>query len=309
MTQKTQEKGLIGFDALGASAKVACVSLGAVALSLMPHEGRTQSATEAQSFANKMQISMADGELREIYGTRYRASGPTQALAVLSSEFATLAVVEGRLSVDELSAKPGQALVTPITSRTTQRFAFDAMRLSATLRPEWIASVGPQLNALVKAQKRRRFWGLLEPTGVNATSPVPNVIENVRQSYLSQPAIVQLRRQSLGNQTTLTGLTAQKFVDAVKGRDVDTIAALIDPYPFTDAKDEAAAWQAARRAFAGRLLEDAPLVDAISTGALEDGTLELGQYRLRPSSGSGGFIIHMVARDGAAFIASVEPLS
>jgi hypothetical protein len=133
----------------------------------------------------KRQVTMADGERQTFFGISYVAHGPTKAIAVLSSEFATVAVVEGALSVDNVSANAGQALVTPIEGRKTERLAFDAARLSATLRPEWVATAGPALEALAKSQRGKRFWGMLEPTGVNATSPTPAAIENVRQSYLS----------------------------------------------------------------------------------------------------------------------------
>jgi hypothetical protein len=259
-------------------------------------------------WATKMRITMRDGEVREIYGTSYRAKGQTEALAVLSSEFATLAVIGGSLAVDELVAKPGQALVTPISRRRTERFAYDAARLSATLRPEWVATARPALNAIASNQKRAQFWGFLETTDVNATSPAPVYIEDVRQSYLAHPAIVQLRRRAGGSASLLSSLTAQKFVDAIKDKDAETLAAVIDPYPFTDASNDTEVWQRARHGFATRLLDDTVMASALRTGTLEN-SYQQNAYFVRPPSGTGSFIIHVVARDGAAFIASVEPLS
>ncbi|MEI9905451.1 MAG: hypothetical protein WDN06_17050 [Asticcacaulis sp.] len=105
----------------------------------------------------------------------------------------------------------------------------------------------------------------------------------------------------------LDSLTAQRFVAAVAAKDTASVAALLDPKPFTDASGDPDAWQGARSDFAGRLTAQPGLSDTIATlhmgpdpdnaGAwiLDNGTWSL--YRLR-----------IVTRDRAAYVAALEAL-
>jgi hypothetical protein len=296
------------------------ILLAATALTILAMAGQTQAQTASPSnqpsllpnpptsapWAPKMQITMRDGEVRQIYGTSYRAKGPTQALAVLSSEFATLAVISGTLAVDQLVAKPGQALVTPISGRRTERFTFDAARLSATLRPEWVNTSHEDLNKLAVHQRRNNFWGLYEATGVNVTSPTLPAIEAVRATYLTQPAIVVLRQEARGNLGTLATATMARFARAIGEKDIQTIAALIDPYPFTDASDDPSVWQAARIGFAQSVVADEPLAIAVAQGTSPTG--ELNTFLVGSKDGK-SYRLTLVERDRVLFVASVETQS
>jgi hypothetical protein len=249
----------------------------------------------------KRQVTMADGERQTFFGTSYVAHGPTKAIAVLSSEFATVAVVEGALSVDQVSAVAGEALVTPIEGRKTERFAFDASRLSATLRPEWVATAGPALDALAKSQRGKRFWGMLEPTGVNANAPISRQAEAIQASYLNNDAIMDVRRRAGGDLAKLQRMTTERFIAAVISGDSKTAAALLDPKPFTDVSSDSDAWQAARLAFAQRNTTNPELAASLA-GPLTTETSD-GRFLVNNK-----FRISTVQRNRAVFISALEAL-
>lgn len=248
----------------------------------------------------KQWLTLTDGESRELYGATYTARGPVQAVAILSSEMATVAVVEGILASGKQRAGPGEALVTPVVGKT-QRFAYDAARLKPTLRPEWLATAAAPLDAIAAQQKRAKFWGRLEPAGVNAAAPISPAVESVRQSYLANATITDLRRRAGGNMERLAPLTAQAFTTAIAQGDTRAVAALIDPKPFTDTGAGAESWQPARDAFATRLTGDGALKAAFGSGESAVDPANAAAYI------AGGYRITLIKRDSALFVASVEP--
>lgn len=244
-------------------------------------------------------VKLAAGEEADAWGTVVTARQPAVLLLSLSSELATVAVLDGVVTQGRLKARPGEALVTPLDSGRTQRLQFDARRLIATLPPEWAADAGQPLDIVAARQARQRYWGLLEPAQVNASAPVPPAMEAVRSSYLSHDAIAVLRREAAGNPQTLASLTAKRFAAALAAHDARTVSALIDPKPFTDTGASSVAWQSARDAFAMRLTADAALTSAMTTepAAVPDDqtAFDAGSYRIR-----------IVPRDRAMFVAAVE---
>lgn len=254
--------------------------------------------------AQRQLVIMTAGEQRELFGTSYRAVEPARAVVVLSSEMVTAAVLEGTLEQGGITAQAGEALVTPIESNRTRRYGFDARRLAVSLPPQWAAEAGAPLARLAERQRRRAFWGLIEPVGVNATAPVAPEAEAFRSSYLANDTVLALRREAGGDRRQLATLTVQRFTSALAAGDAGTIANLIDPLPFTRASEDPAVWLPARRRFATELAADRTLADALAAGitAAGDGTdtaiFEAG----------GTFRIALVQRDRALFIAAVEPL-
>ena len=247
-------------------------------------------------------LRLADGETDQLLGVTYRAHGPVQAVVVLSSEFATVAVIDGRLDGGGQVAGAGEALVTPVERGRTRRFVYDAERLRLTLNPEWLATAGEPLQRVAERQRRARFWGRLEPVEVNATAPVSPVLENVRAGYLANEAVAQLRRDSQGDRQRLAALTAARFARALAGGDAAVVAALIDPQPFTDTGATPPEWQGARMDLARRLTSDRALVQAMGAtpepDAAQPDSFLVGRYRMT-----------LVARDRAVFVASLEPQS
>lgn len=260
------------------------------------------SAEEAAS-AGRQLIKLADGENTTLFGGGYRARGTTMALVSLSSELVTVAIVSGELGQGKLVARAGQALVTPIDGTATRLFGYDAARLAATIPPQWAGDAAAPLAQLAAAQKRAKFWGLVEPAGINAAAPTSPQVEAVRQSYLGNATVVALRQAAQGNPQTLAGLTATRFAEALAAGNAAAVADLIDPKPFTDTGADAGAWQAARLSFAQKLTGDATLKAAMAAvpaaAAAAPGAFDV----------AGAFRIQLVARDRAMFVATVEPLS
>lgn len=264
------------------------------AIALLMASGAAHAEAPTRQF-----IKLAAGESATLYGTNYNATAPSIAIVALSSELVTVAVIDGAIADGKQVAMAGQALVSPIDGTGSRRFGFDARRLAATLPPAWAGDAAAPLDRIAARQKRARFWGLLEPVNLNASAPGAVPIEAVRQSYLANAVIAGLRRGAKGNPQALARLTATTFADAVARRDTDTVAALLDPKPFTDSNATAADWQAARTLFATRLTRDAALVAALGTSpaavASDQTAFDVGGYRIK-----------VVPRDRAMFVQSVE---
>lgn len=268
-----------------------------LALSI-PAGGKTVELSSARQL-----LRLASGETAEIGGLSYSAQTSTIALVSTSSELVTIAVISGQLAQGTAVASGGQALVTPIEGHDTQRFGFDAARLAASLPPQWQGDAAEPLRQLAARQKRSKFWGLIEPAGVNASAPTGPQMETVRQSYLGNNTIIALRRAAQGQPKALAGLTVKRFAEALAAGDAATVADLIDPKPFTDTGTDPAAWQAARLAFAQRLTGDAALKAAMAAPA-QAATDKSGGF-----DAGGAFRIQLVTRDRAMFVTAVEPLS
>lgn len=247
------------------------------------------------------------GETVTVHGLTYKATRDGVAYVSLSSEYVSVAVLSGRLKSGRVSATAGDILVTPIEGTRAERFMFDGAKLEQTMSPDLLPEAAPLLTPIVARQKRQRFFGLIEPVGLNADSPAPPAIENVRRDYLSPDIVVDLRHQAGGDPAKLNDLTAHRFIAAVAAKDTDSVAALLDPKPFTDASRDPGAWRNARAGFAGQLVTQPGLADQLANvnltpdpqnpGAwiVDNGTWSL--YRLR-----------IVDRDRAAYVGSLEAL-
>lgn len=261
----------------------------------------------AQTAAAEPLLHFKAGETIQVHGLSYQGLRDGVAYVSLSSEYVSVAVLSGKLKARHAAAKAGDILVTPIEGKTAERFMFDAARLGQTLSPDAQAEAQALLQPIVARQKRQRFFGLIEPVGLNAQTPAPPAVENLRRGYLSPDIVVDLRHQAGGDPARLNDLTAHRFIEAVAAKDTTSVAALIDPKPFTDASTDPVAWQAARSGFAARLTGQPGLSDTIAdlhvqpdpdnAGAwiLDNGTYSL--YRLR-----------IVSRDRADYVAALEAL-
>lgn len=269
-------------------------------------DNKSNSHVEAKTVpeANKL-IALQANEVIEILGSSFKAKTNSQFVKNTSSEFITLAVTSGTLIHEKTKARAGEAFIVQISGQRVQKFHYDAARFLATAEPELTAQIGPSLNAIAKSQKRMNFWGLLEPTGVNTSSPLPPFIERVRATYLTAPVIIELRHKSRGDVNALQLMTAQKFKDAIGDSDVETIAALIDPLPFSDSTDNAKVWLEARRNFAIQITHDSAMKAAFANGGLNQDPL-IGTFFVGPEGAT--YRIITVNRDSAVFIGAVEAI-
>lgn len=276
----------------------------AVAAFTMPAHGQSSLAPRnelehAATPDDRQLVELDAGADLQLHSVQYHTKERTVALASTSSEFISVAVIEGTLTQDHKTARAGEVLVTPIDGGQTRRFVFDAARLTATLAPAMLAKVEGLLGDIARRQERKRFWGLLEPVNLNAAAPVSADLEAVRQTYLGTSTVIDLRSRASGDPVRLAQLTAERFVAAAAQGDARAVADLIDPQPFTATNADPASWQAARLAFAGKVAADPALKTAFANPPVavpEDQTaFDAGAYRL-----------HLVPRDRAMFVSSVE---
>lgn len=246
-------------------------------------------------------IVVEPGGSATIAGVKLEAIEASVAVVSLSSEFATVAVVSGRVVSGKQGARAGEALLAPLDGGKIRRFGFDARRLAATVPAEWTPRTAAPLQAIAKRQERQRFWGRIEPISINVGAPAAPELEGIRQSYLANPTIAGLRRTAAGDPVRLATLTATRFAAALAAADVATLADLIDPKPFTDTGADTGAWQAARLAFAGKLAADEALKGAMAAAPVpvtgDQTAFDVGGYRIR-----------VVPRDRAMFVTAVEAL-
>jgi len=245
--------------------------------------------------------SLAAGETVDLFGARVAAPEAAKAVFSLSSELVAVAVIEGSVTEDGLPARAGEVLVAPVDGGKVRRFRFDARRLAATLPPEWAREAEAPLRQIAERQQRLRFWGMLEPVNLNVSAPVRPDLEPVRQSYLGSDVVARLRREAGGDPAKLAGLTARRFAAALAAGDAATAAELLDPKPFTDTGADANAWRDARLAFAGRLVADRALAGAMAS---EPAAVAGDQTAFD----AGGYRIHLMPRDRALFVTTVEKL-
>ena len=147
----------------------------AATLAAVPAMAAAQPATQGE----RQLLSLADGESRTIGAVSYTAHGDVLAVLVPSPELLSVAVLDGQLAAGDRSAGAGEALVTTADGRT-RRFGFDAARLAASLRPDWAARARPPLDRIASTQRRKLFWGRLEPAGINAAAPRGPRVEAAR---------------------------------------------------------------------------------------------------------------------------------
>lgn len=249
--------------------------------------------------------TIAAGVTVEINGTSYSSSGGATVHPVLSSEFASLAVLAGDVRTGSQTARAGEVLVTPIESGRTERFLFDAAKLARTLSPDMAEAALPLLDPIIARQKRQRFWGRLETVGVNVRAPAPGPAEDIRRAYLSDPVVVELRRTGGGNLAKLTQATALRFVGALAAGDATTVAALIDPKPFTDGNLDSNEWRSARQGFANRLAGDQQLVSALGGAATTPGPVA-AIWLVGPEGAAPTHRLTLTTRDRAVFVSSLE---
>lgn len=257
--------------------------------------------TLAHADDSRRLVKLAAGEEVDAWGVVVKASAPSVLLLSLSSEFSTVAVLDGAVTQGDIAGQPGDALVTALDGGKTRQLQFDARRLVATLQPDWLAEVKAPLGAVAAKQAKQRFWGLVQPVNLNANAPASAQMEGVRQSYLGNPTIASLRRESAGNTQLLASLTATRFAAAVAASDTSAIADLIDPLPFTETGAEAASWQLARDSFAQQVADDGALKRAMAAAPV-------AVANDQTAFDAGGYRIHVVPRDRAMFVSAVEAL-
>ncbi len=269
-----------------------------------PARGSTVQAGLADAPARIVRLER--GERLDLHGVAFTAREPSTVYLALSSEYISAAVLAGSLAAKSgRGAGPGHVLVTPIDGSRTERFLFDARQLRRTLGGEVDANVAQSLAAIEQRQSRLRFFGLLEPVGINASAPAPHGMEGLRQAYLNEPEVVRLRRSAAGSRPRLAQLTAERFVAAISAGDAATVSALLDPAPFTEVTVEREVWMEARRAFAWHLVEDAELRASVG-GPLQPSGDDALRYETGGDGASARYALRVVLRDRAAFVASLE---
>lgn len=258
--------------------------------------------TEAAPGARPVLIEIPAGQTVNLRGHSYTADENSTVLSFVSSEFFGVAVISGRVATREATAQPGDVLATTIDEDRTRRYIFDAAVLARSLEPEQRARVGSALDDIMARQRRQRFFGRLEAVGMNVRAPGSGVVEAIRSAYMTAPAIVDVRTRAKGDAVLRRRLTAEAFAAALAAGDRDTVAALLDPKPFTDVSLDPAVWQAARLAFAARIVSDSAVrATAASppTPLAEPSLFALGT----------AFTLRLVDRDRASFVAALEPTS
>ena len=249
-------------------------------------------------------VRLDAGDSVAVHRLNLRASMPAVAYVAASSEYVVAAVLAGEVASDGLAAGPGQALVQRIGRGGVERYAFDVDRFLASSS----LLVDPDLQAALEEARTRQanriWWGLLEPTGFNAQSPVLPAVEAARRDYLLRPAVIGVRQDARGDRTAMARFTAERFVAAVAARDEATARDLLSPSLFFEGGRGQTEWLTLRAAFA-RELVNGELGRRLHGAQVEQGDLGNG-FLVRAADG-GAFRLTEAAFDDMVFVTSLRP--
>lgn len=156
-------------------------------------------------------------------------------IAGVNSSLGYLLVVSGEISTDTLTAKSGDVVLIPPYQQPVSKYRFDSNRFQKELtlsKIEYSTAFEKALRLLIKRQSRSIFWGRYEPTRVNIAVPESADKELARRSVLSNETVQSIRYSTEGDPTRLEAAVVGKFEDALKSRDIDAVASLLDPLAF-----------------------------------------------------------------------------
>ena len=232
------------------------------------------------------------------------ASDPATLYLAASSEFLSLAILRGALTLDGTPGQAGDVFVRPVAGRAVERFTFDARALAAATAPVLSAEEASGLETLRAAQADALFWGGLERTGFNAQAPAGDPLaEAVRRDYLLHPAVIAARSAAAGDPERLAAEAAGRFVAALAARDTAGVEALLSPTLFTTEGLDQVVWLDARRAMA-RDLVAGDLPAALAGASPGAGSLDGGF----PVSVAGEpWVVRVRGFDSMVFVTALEP--
>ena len=271
----------------------------AQAVTLLSDNAPVEPGRAGQALAEgPLGLSLPAGGETDLLGARVSSRQGGAAYVAASADFLTVADISGDLRVGRVTLRPGQAAVLTLRTGEVERFEFDAARFIATAPPSLADEAQARLQPVAAQQRRRLFWGLLSPTGVNARAPGSAAIEAARETWLMYPALLDIRARAGADTQTARRLTASRFVQALAEQDAETVASLMDPEPFLAAGPQ---WTNVRLDFARRL----------TSGALPQRLAGAGvspQGDGFTAAGAGpAYHLALVEHDGVAFISRLEP--
>jgi hypothetical protein len=282
---------------------------GLILVSVAPIGVRADGNADTLLEQRALKLQIAPRETRSMLGHSYTAIRPSIVQLTITSEHILAAILAGSVRVDQdRPANAGTVILLSLDGQKPQRFLFDAARYRQSVSLEGDAEADAALGRLERRQSRARFFGLIEPVGANAAAPISPQAEAMRQDYLGEATILELRRLAKGNRAQLRRITAERFASSIALGDTSAVASLIDPAPFAQASLDPAIWKQARMQFATQLTNDTAFrvrfkSSLDSTGVqmnTSQGDAEVG------APGPTRFVIRLVDRDRAAFISSLE---
>lgn len=233
------------------------------------------------------------------------ASSEATLYLATSSEFISVAVLRGEISLAGRLAGPGEVLVRGISGSRIERFVFDASAFVAITPVAALNGVEKAgLEALARSQSRRLFWGGLQRTGFDVQTPSgAPMVEAVRRDYLLRPAVIAARAAAAGDTERLAREAADRFLAGLLARDVEVLEALLSPALFAADGRRHVAWLEARAEFA-RDLASGPLPAALAGATLGAGNLAEG---FAVSHDRGEWRLRLQPLDTMVFVTVLEP--
>ncbi|MFO0995746.1 MAG: hypothetical protein U1F33_03610 [Alphaproteobacteria bacterium] len=253
--------------------------------------------------ANGVIAQLGDGGTLPMYGTDVAARERGTVYLGASSEYLFAACLDGRIEAAGSDAERGEVIVWPLTGGEARVQSFDINRFLSTSSLTIDPALRGQLEQAATAQRRKIFWGLLEPAGVNVQAPAVPAVEVVRRSYLSVPTVMRLRRESGGNVDDLARLVAESFAAGLAGRQRETVESLLSPDLFRREGQSGSDWLGLRARFAAQLL-GGPLPARLVGEHVEPGS-DVGTWRI--VAGANLYRLRLAPLDGMLFVTAVEP--
>ncbi|MFN4089790.1 MAG: hypothetical protein ACK4QW_12220 [Alphaproteobacteria bacterium] len=245
------------------------------------------------------------GEVLALPSGEVGATETSSLYLAASSEFLSVAVLRGAITMGGRSAGPGEVLVRSIAGTRVERFAFDARAFgAATPGGALTDEERDSLRAILVEQERRIFWGGLERTGFDAQAPSGDpMMEAVRRDYLLRPAVMDVRAAALGDAKAIGREVASRFVAGLAARDAETVEALLSPTLFTDGGRRQTEWLSDRSAFALDLVAGG-MPTTLSNAVIGEGGLSEG-YAVDVNGAP--WRVRLQPLDSMVFVTALEP--
>lgn len=253
-----------------------------------------------------VEIRTREAAAIQLWDITLEAGDHSRLLVGASSAYIYALTLSGEFRAGKLRAPAGKVLVWSHYGNSRGApvsYSFSAERLAEVFAGKGHAG-DADLAAIAAAQKKKRFWGLLRPTGFNVATPVSPELEELRESYQTKPVMIAIKRASR-DKAEYARNTAERFVRALGQGDARTVAALISPSLFLEgasASQTERLLEQERAAFARQL-----------TGSGEYGRFraadvsDLGDGVFVARAGERGLLITLEPFDDGLYVASLKP--
>jgi hypothetical protein len=262
-------------------------------------------ATTAQQLRPGDQAFSADLDGPIDFAGKTLLFSSASAIFGMSSDLAYVMVLSGKLRLDGQKAKRGRIALIPAGGGAISVRRFDAARLVATLDETTDARARRAIARVADKQSTAKFWGFTLPTSVNVNAPGGAQTEQIKRQLTNNAAMQSVRFS--GEQDVVPGQqVVNAFVRALRTRDAQSVAGLLDPSQFSNSLDMRGGADSARLAAARLLVKTVrPTAQAPTSEPVSDAPEQtLPKWEVSTASGPKTLVLRSVGN--LIFVSSIS---